>query len=326
MSDPWRALIVGCGKIAGGYNRGPDDAMVLTHALAYRNHPGCKLAACVDSNAEVLADFAARWDVPRTYLSLDQALDSERFDIVSVCSPTGTHLATLRRLLQARPHAVFAEKPLDGDAKQAREIGAQFAAQEIPVAVNFTRRFDEAMHALRQSIREGRYGTLHSVVGWYGRGVVNTGSHLIDLVNYLTEREPTIEHVGAAQLCGLDPDFTVTAELDLGGVPFRIIGLPGVDVGRFEVEIGFSDAIVSLEDAGMTLRLRSYGASDVFANERALDRGTWQRTGYGIAMLRAIDELLAWRSGARLSSDIESAAFSIELADEIRARSVEKSQ
>ena len=45
MSNPRRALIVGCGKIAGGYNRGPSDTKILTHALAYLRHPEYELVA-----------------------------------------------------------------------------------------------------------------------------------------------------------------------------------------------------------------------------------------------------------------------------------------
>ena len=323
MSRPWRALIVGCGRIAGGYNRGPGDAMVLTHALAYHRHPGCILAGCVDPDEHVRIRFAAHWDVPKNYAKLDDALGSERFDIISVCTPTGTHLSTLRRVLQARPLAVLAEKPLDARAEEARRVGRLFNEQSIPVAVNFTRRFDKSMHALRQSIREGRYGALDTVVGWYGKGVVNNASHLIDLVRFLTDREPAVEGVSRALSYGVESDRTVTASLNLGRLPFQLIGLSDSDGARFELELTFADAVVTVEDGGMTLRLRTWRRSEIFAGERELDRGNWQPTAYGTAMLRALDELRAWRPGSILSSDIESAAASIEVADALRIEALE---
>ena len=43
-------------------------------------------------------------------------------------------------------------------------------------------------------------------------------------------------------------------------------------------------------------------------------------TGYGVALVRALDEIAAWKPGQRLSSDADSAIAAIELADQIRAR------
>src|SRR5262245_1114055 len=85
-----RAIVIGCGQIAGGYNRGPGDRLVLTHALAYRRHSAYELVACVDPNARVRNEFAARWAVPAAFASLDEAIAAGNYDVASVCSPTGT--------------------------------------------------------------------------------------------------------------------------------------------------------------------------------------------------------------------------------------------
>ena len=156
-SKPWSALVVGCGRIAGGYNAGPHDPMVLTHALAYVRHPEFVLSACVEPDRKVRARFMEKWGVARGYETLDDALDLEQFDIISVCSPTGTHIAHLARLLEAQVKAVFVEKPLDGAARAARDIGAKFNSRRVPVAVNFTRRFDPAIHKLREAVQSSSY-------------------------------------------------------------------------------------------------------------------------------------------------------------------------
>jgi predicted dehydrogenase len=318
MPEQLRALVIGCGMIAGGYNEGPDDAMVLTHALAYRRHPDYVLAACVEPDEKARTAFVRKWSAPAGYETLEQALDAEQFDVVSICSPTGTHLPTLARLLAAPLKAVFAEKPLDGDAVGARRLGAQYAAKNVPVAVNFTRRFDPAMQALKAEIASGRHGRLRAVAGWYGRGVVNNGSHMLDLAAFLIGSAPRLESVDGIIDDGVAGDPTVTTTLDLDGIPFRLTGCDGRDFARFELELTFTRTIVALEEGALSIRRRPVQESSVIPGSRMAGQGSFQPSRYGEAMLRALDELKNWPQSRRLSSDIASASEAIALADEVR--------
>jgi predicted dehydrogenase len=318
MSDLRRALIIGCGRIASDLNNGPDDRDVLSHALAYTRHKSHVLAACVEPDANAREAFIKKWNVPRGYATLEEALAAERFSAASVCSPTGTHLAILAQLEKSDIAAVFAEKPLDGDAKSARRIGEQFAAKNIPVAVNFTRRFDRTMHALRSEIAAKHYGALRSVTGSYGRGVVNNGSHQIDLIIFLAGRAPKIVCVGGPVIREIEGDPTVSAILDLDGVPVHLVAGGGA---RFETELAFEHAVVTIEENGLWLRTRRIASSRLGA--LLPQRGEWMATEYGTAMLSALDELAAWKPGMRLSSDIESGCESIELADKLRKLAME---
>jgi predicted dehydrogenase len=258
-----------------------------------------------------------KWTVASGYSSLDEALAADDFDIASVCSPTGTHLAALTRLAASSVKAVFVEKPLDGDANGARKIAERFAAKAVPVAVNFTRRFDPAMHLLRSEIAEGRHGTLRRVCGWYCRGIVNNGSHMLDLVGFLTGMRPRLVSTGPALEDGVRGDPTVSASLDLRQSPFDLIGCDGRDFARFELELAFSRGIVALENGGQLIRRRPVEGG-AFPGTKSAAQGVWECTGYGEAMLRALDELKDWSRTRKLSSDIETASPSIALADQIR--------
>jgi predicted dehydrogenase len=318
MSKRRRGIIIGCGKIAGGYNRSTDDEMVLTHALAYLRHPGYALTACVEPDDVARANFMTKWNVRHGYRTLDDALAAESFDVASVCSPTGTHLPALARLLEAGMKGVFAEKPLDGNAKQARELGQKFEQAGVPVIVNYTRRYDGAMITLKTQIGTGEFGVLRSVVGWYDRGLMNNGSHMIDLVGYLTGRGATPLRVEDAYDDGVPSDRSISALLDLGGASFRMISGKAQDYERFEIEFTFSKAVISIEDSGMTVRLRRAVPSAAFPGEIALEAGVTFPTQYGRAMVAALDELAGWRSGMRLTSDINSACEAVEVVEGIR--------
>jgi predicted dehydrogenase len=316
MSERRRALIVGCGKIAGGYNRSADDPMVLTHALAYIRHREHDLVACVDPDEKVRQDFMRKWNVPCGYTNVGEALGAGGFDVASVCGPTGTHLAALSALREAGLKAVFAEKPLDGDAVGAKKIGREFAQRNVPIAVNFTRRFDPSMQALKAAIAARRYGDLRSMVGWCGADLMNLGSHMIDLAIFLTGSVPKLRHV---QKTG----GGVSVLFDLSGAPFHLLAAGDPASARFEAELTFAQAIVTIEDNGLALRTRRIAPSPVFPGAALPERGEWEPTGYGAAMLTALDELIAWRPGDRLSSDIESACESIALTEEVIRRAQE---
>jgi predicted dehydrogenase len=324
MSELRRAIIIGCGKIGGGYNRTADDPNVFTHALAYVRHPAHQLAACVEPVANVRAAFMRKWNVPHGYASVDEAMQAERFEIASVCTPTGTHLGILNRLLSADLKAVFAEKPLDGDAAGARRLGEQFTARGVPVAVNFLRRFDPSMASLKSDIASGRFGKLYSVVGWYDGGVLNNGVHLLDLASFLVGASPTVLQAMKNNGVADADDPAVSALLKIGEAPFHLTARPRGKSSRFELELSFEKAIVTIEEGEFAVRVRQFKPSASFEGALVPERGVWQTTNIGVAMLAALDELANWKPGARLSSDIASASVSVAVASELRRRALEK--
>lgn len=314
-----RALLIGCGKIAGGYNRDRDDALVLTHALAYWRHPGFTLAACVDPDPTARSEFSERWAAQRTFATLDEALRSDKYDIASVCGPTGMHLDTIEKLLDAGIPAIFAEKPLDANAMRARDIAARCEHSGCALSVNFTRRWDTAMQDLRAEIASGTFGELRSVVGWYGRGAVNNGSHMIDLVTFLTGRKARIESVTGSLEDGVPGDPSVGAILDLEGAPFHLVVADGRDQARFEATLSFSGGVVEILEGGLYLRRRPAAASAHFPQARVAQDAPRQPTGYGRALLNALDEFSQWQPGEPFASNAVSAIASIETAAALRS-------
>lgn len=286
-------MIVGCGRVAGGYNRGPDDAFVLTHALAYRRHPRFDLVACVEPDDALRAQFMKTWNVPAGFATLEAALEGgAACDVVSVCSPTPTHVATLERLLHAPARAVFAEKPLGGDPARIAPLVSAYRAAGRALAVAFPRRWDDEVMALRAEIRSGDWGPLRTGVCLYGRGVVNNGSHHVDLLDMLFGETITVLAVTAARDDGVAGDPTIDAVLELGGgARIHLAGTDGRDHSLFELTLVFARGVVTLEQNGLTIRRRRAGMSPVFAGIRMAGEGEAKATGYGRAFLAALDDI-----------------------------------
>ena len=320
MSERWKALVIGCGRIGGTFNAGPGDAHVMTHALAYRRHPGFELAACVEPDAARREEFMRRWGVDRGYASLDEALAADRYDIVSVANSTDAHLATLDRLRDAPVRALFVEKPIGADPARAAPLVGHFAARGIPFAVNFQRRWDGEMHRLRDEIRGGEWGALRVVVGRYMRGIVNNAGHMVNLLAFLLGETPRAVAASHPRWDGVAGDPTVDARLELAdGTPVHLVGSEGRDWAVFDTTLSFAKGEVVVEKFGFQVRRRRPRPAAAITGVPTLDDGTVTDTRYGEAMLRALDEIRAWKPGMRLASDGESALETLAVNDRLRA-------
>jgi predicted dehydrogenase len=320
--ETFRALVIGCGMVGGGYNTGPDDELVMTHALAYRRHPKFSLSACVDPNAEARQSFMRRWSVPHGFATVDEAMASGlAFDVASVTAPTSEHIAILRRLLVSPVRAVFAEKPLGGDPVEAARVVAAYEEAGKPLLVGYLRRFDPSMQSLRDEIARGEWGTVRTIVALYGRGVMNNGSHLIDLVGFLTgERPIETVFINGVRPDGVSGDPTVDATLQVEGGPLiHLAAGDGRDYALFETSLICSDGIVDIEDGGLSIRRRRAIASNVVPGTRRLDDGARQATRWGEAYRCALDGLLhALSTGKKPVSNGATALAALKVCDSLR--------
>ena len=80
---PLSAAIVGCGRIAGGYDLASGPSEVWSHAKAYRRDGRVRLVAAWDPDRSQLECFCEQWEVEHRATSLEDLLASASPDIVS---------------------------------------------------------------------------------------------------------------------------------------------------------------------------------------------------------------------------------------------------
>jgi predicted dehydrogenase len=183
-----RAVIVGCGKIAGGYDMRNSRGKIRTHIKAYRADRRFEVVAACDQSAAKVKAFCRHWKVPRAYTKLNTMLAVEKPDVVSVCTPTRTHAKLLAVIARHRVRCVFAEKPLTDDPRKARRIVELYRRRKIALAVNYLRRWCPNHRRIQQIISSGRLGKISSVDAYYSGDLLNIGAHLIDLIIMLVGR------------------------------------------------------------------------------------------------------------------------------------------
>ena len=181
-SGPWRAAVIGCGRIGAGFDDDPHRTQVSTHAGAYRKTPGVELVALADLEQAKLDKYGNKFGVPGRYLDYREMFRRDAPDVVSVCTWSGTHAAVVRDAVEAGVQAIFCEKPMADRSADARAMHALCESRGVVLLVNHKRRFSPFHQAVASFLRTGRIGAIQQVTVYYVSGVANTGSHLFDLL------------------------------------------------------------------------------------------------------------------------------------------------
>jgi len=142
---PLRLLIVGTG------------GMAAQHARSFRRIPGVALVGGVDTDAGRRAAFAAHFALPRSFASVEEALDWGDFDAATNVTPDRAHYPTTLPLIAAGKH-VLCEKPLATSEADAAEMAARARAADIVNGVNLTYRNGRALQHAARLIRAGAIG------------------------------------------------------------------------------------------------------------------------------------------------------------------------
>ncbi len=291
---PLCVLIVGCGNIAGAFDQyrcQPGD-LPLTHAGVFSRDERFSLAACVEPVDKRRGEFMETWDVPVGFHTIDELTGSEeKYDIISICSPTENHVYDLEAALLLKPKLIFCEKPVTTSLAETERFVEECHHANISMAVNYTRRWDPDIVKLQDDMSSGQWGELRSVVGIYNKGILNNGSHMIDLLHFLVGLTKIVK-VGKPVQDFFQDDPTVPVWLEgEQGVPIHLTCANAEDYAAFELQLVFSHGVIVMEEGGMFWRERRVVDSDTFNGYRKLDEGKRRPGKYPQAMLHAVDNI-----------------------------------
>lgn len=250
---PFKVAIFGCGMIAGAYEDFAADR-TYSHAKAYAEHPAFDGIGLYDLDRGKADALAAKcggsvFDDPAALL------DGFRPDVVSVCTPDDRHVPDLELLLTHPngPRVVFCEKPVCATAAELDRLEGLERDSGRRVIVNHSRRFDSAHRDLRDLIRRGSLGVfVQGHVDYYG-GWRHLGVHLVDILQYLLERdfEPRYAVYRCNSKYANDP--TLDVEGGFGGGPLRFSGFPEPLYQIVDMALMFERGQVKITDFGQRI-------------------------------------------------------------------------
>ncbi len=205
MSEPViRCGIIGCGNIAREI-----------HIPGLLRAEGARITAICDENPDRLEQTRLELglDADAAFTDYTNMLDSGLVDAVTIITPNHLHIAPA--MAAAERGIPFAcEKPLSLDAERAKPLYDLVRETGLKTMICFSYRFKKAARYARDLIAEGRIGTVRHVYVRYlqswgnpekdvprvwrfdralcGSGALgDLGSHMLDLVRFLTGEEYT---------------------------------------------------------------------------------------------------------------------------------------
>lgn len=184
MKPLYKSSLIGCGRIAIGLNGALVDGQNPSHAAAYCNNPRISLIAAADNDNGRLTCAQKEWGIKRLYKDHKLMLKCEAMDIVSICAPTQTHYDILKDCIEYPVKAIWCEKPICDDADKAKEVLGLCRKKKIVLAVNYFRRWSLSHQKARAFIQEGNLGDIQRIICCYSKGLLNNGSHIIDIMHF----------------------------------------------------------------------------------------------------------------------------------------------
>jgi len=193
MTRPLGVVVIGLGNIG------------RIHISAFGEIEESSLIGVFDEDHE-LAEKAIRDSGMslKAYKSLTEVLGDAHVDVVSICTPTGSHLEIAKAALASGKHVVI-EKPIDVDISAARDfVSLAQGAKPTTVHIVSQHRFDPSSQIVRDLLDRGAFGTITTAIAsiaWWrdqsyydsadwrgtwaqdgGGALLNQGVHTLDLL------------------------------------------------------------------------------------------------------------------------------------------------
>jgi myo-inositol 2-dehydrogenase / D-chiro-inositol 1-dehydrogenase len=163
------------------------------HMRVFSERADVELCGVVGRTAERTQARAGEFGT-RAYLDLDEMLDQERPDLVSLCLPNEGHFEPTLRVIEAG-FPLLVEKPLVFDLGEADRLLDAAAARSLFFAINFNHRWARPVRLAAEAIGRGDLGQI-TFASWRFGGeagtsanpnanLIETQCHAFDMLEHL---------------------------------------------------------------------------------------------------------------------------------------------
>jgi UDP-N-acetylglucosamine 3-dehydrogenase len=188
------------------------------------------LGAVCDSDSSRANEIATIHGA-KSYSSVDDMLAAERLDACLVCTPTRTHSAVTKKVIEKGLHA-FVEKPLAFSSKECEEMSQLARRKNIVLTAGYIERFNPVVRETKKVIAEKKYGELlmmefhrenRTSLKVKDVGIIfDTSVHDIDTAMFLFDARPNVVFARAGKQVHAYEDYA-TIMLGFSGQKVAVI-------------------------------------------------------------------------------------------------------
>lgn len=317
LQKKYKAVIIGAGKIAAGFDA-PRSREILTHAHAYSRHDKLKLSGFYDINFLVAKKAARKWST-QAFDNLTEMLTEVNPDIVSICTPDDDHFKTLMQVANFNPKLVVCEKPVTNNLADTGRLGKIFAKKNIPVLVNYSRRFDSNSQKIAAMIKNGKWGKVISATGIYTKGLLHTGSHLLDLTRLFFGEPLSVRSFNSIVDYHKD-DPSISGYIEYERCPqFHLVIGNDLKYGIFELDIILEKGRLRITDYGFNVEMQERVEDKRYSGFFVLGKAKKYSTGLPFAMMNMVKNIVDFfEDRSLILCDIDEAAKTQALCEKLK--------
>lgn len=201
MEKKIRVGIIGVGSISN------------VHIQSYQQTDSTEIVAFCDINEKQLKHMMEKYNVKNGYTSVEEMLEREELDAVSVCTWNSSHAECS---IAALNHGVnvLCEKPMAMNAEEAQKMKEAAQKSGKLLMVGLVKRFGKDIQILKDLNQNNFFGDIYYIKskylrrngspgGWFsdkkrsgGGPLIDLGVHILDMMNYLYDCENPISVYG----------------------------------------------------------------------------------------------------------------------------------
>jgi predicted dehydrogenase len=204
------------------------------HARVFSSHPEAEFCAIAGRDPERTRKRASEYGVSG-YTNIDEMLEKERPDLVSLCLPNQGHFEPTLKVIEAG-FPLLVEKPLVFEIDQAERLLS--AAGDRFFAICFNHRYAKPVRLAKEAIKQGRLGKIVFATWRFG-GEGSSDHPYANLIETQCHGFDMLEH-----LCG--PIKSISAEMTENRATMALSlhfssGAVGSLVGSYETSYAYPD-------------------------------------------------------------------------------------
>lgn len=182
LEENVKVWVIGCGRMGIQFIK----AINKTNQL--------DLIGVTDLNEAIIKDLVNNMDLGgiQTTSELKPILNifDKQKDILVIATTANSHFSIMEWALKENIKKIFLEKPLTNSLRQGEQLVELVKASDALVYVDHTRRWMRSFLGLKQLLASGMIGKTERVYLPYGEGgIAMIGSHFVDLVRFLFDKE-----------------------------------------------------------------------------------------------------------------------------------------
>jgi UDP-N-acetyl-2-amino-2-deoxyglucuronate dehydrogenase len=216
----WNIGIIGAGMVSD------------FHALAIKSIPNAKLIGFCSAGYINAEKLALKYSC-KAFKTMEEMIQSDEIDIVSIATPSGYHLEPAIEAARFGKH-VICEKPMEITLERIDKMIAAHKNYGTRLGGIFNYRFNDVVKLLKNAIDTGRFGTISCAsvyIPWWrsdeyyssswrgtkkldgGGALMNQSVHMIDMLQYMMGPIESLQAYTASRAHRIEVEDTGVAVL-----------------------------------------------------------------------------------------------------------------